>query len=55
VPAGAGEDAFLVVQFAFENAQARVGQAARVAPAQQFLALRVDDGPARLQRGLVPR
>ena len=55
MPVRAGDDPFLVVQLAFQDAQARVRQAAGVTPAQQFLALRVDDGPAGLQRGLASR
>ena len=40
-----------MVEFALQDPQARVGQVAGVAPAEQFLALRADDGPARPQRG----
>lgn len=50
-----GEGAFFVVKFPFEDAQAGVGQAAGVAPAQQFIALRVDHGPATPQRRVIAR
>ncbi len=44
-----------MVEFAFEDAQAGVEQTVDVAPAQQFLALRVDYGPAGPQRGVIAR
>src|SRR5690242_18716838 len=47
------QGAFLVVELALQDAQAGVGQVAGVPPAEQFLALRVDDRPPGLQRRLV--
>ena len=44
-----------MVEFALEDAQAGVGQVASIPPAEQFLALGVDDRPASLQGGLVLR
>ncbi len=49
-----GERAFLVVEFAFQHPQAGVGQVAGVAPAQEFLALGVDDGSPGPHGRLVP-
>ena len=49
------ERALFVVEFAFQDAQAGVGQVAGVPPAEQLLALGVDDGPASAQGGLVFR
>ena len=50
-----GESALLVVELALQDAQAGVGQVAGVAPAQQLLALRVDDRAAGLHGGLIAR
>ena len=49
------EHAFFVVEFAFQDAQAGVGQVAGVPPPEQLLTLGVDDGPASAQGGLVFR
>jgi len=49
------QDALLVVELALEDAQAGIGQVPGVAPAEQFLALRVDDRPAALLGGQLPR
>ena len=47
-----GERALLVIELALQDAQAGVGQVAGVPPAQQLLALRVDDRAAGLRAGL---